>query len=396
MAFLNSAIQPLYKDIKQAQWLLEIEFPNEVRNTPTAWNYESDYIFGDNFLNPGFYSGIPDKFKTETTRQLGEFLFFDPILSANNKRACASCHDPAKAFTDGKAKSPGYDFNGTVKRNSPTLLNCIYAEKFFHDLRAEALEDQMEHVVTDAKEFNTSTNAILEKLQSSAEYRQLFDSAFRGYEGKAINPQTLSFAISAYVSSLHSFNSPFDKYARGESATLSMDAKAGFNLFMGKAACGTCHFAPVFSGLVPPDFRESESEVLGVPVAWPAKKPVADTDKGRGESKLKEMVPFYQYSFKTPTVRNIAHTAPYMHNGGMKTLEHVMDFYNKGGGNGIGLQYEYQTLSADPLKLSRKEIKQIIAFMNSLSDFSRFTSKPTQLPAMKDSTLNKRKIGGEY
>jgi cytochrome c peroxidase len=397
LKFLTSFIQPLYKDLKSAQLLLEIEFPNEVRNAQTAWNYNSDYIFSDDFLVPGFYSGIPEKFKNSITQQLGEYLFFDPILSANNKRACASCHDPAKAFTDGNDKSIGYDFNGTVNRNSPTLINCIYSEKFFHDLRAEALEDQMEHVVTDAKEFNTRINSIIEKLQESAEYRQLFDTAFNAYEGNKINPQTLSFAISAYVGSLRSFNSPFDKFTRGENLELSSDAKAGFNLFMGKAACGTCHFAPAFSGLVPPEFRESESEVLGIPVAWPSKHPQPDLDKGRADSRLKEMVPFYQYSFKTPTVRNISFTAPYMHNGGIKTLEYVMDFYNKGGGNGIGLNFEYQTLSSDPLKLSKKEIKKIIAFMNSLGDMNSFNKKPSRLPLFENNpTLNIRPIGGEY
>ena len=104
---------------------------------------------------------------------------------------------------------------------------------------------------------------------------------------------------------------------------------------MGKAACGTCHYAPVFNGTVPPYFKESESEVLGVAKNPYAKKQILDDDKGRGNSLLKERVEFYNYSFKTPTVRNVEYTFPYMHNGAYKTLEDVMEFYNNGGGKGL-------------------------------------------------------------
>jgi cytochrome c peroxidase len=165
---------------------------------------------------------------------------------------------------------------------------------------------------------------------------------------------------------------------------------------MGKAACGTCHFAPLFSGTVPPDYTESESEVLGTPLQWPVKKPEADLDPGRAGARLKEDVEIYRYSFKTPSIRNIEITSPYMHNGGMKTLEAVMDFYNKGGGNGIGLNFEHQTLASDKLNLSKQEISQIIAFMKSLTDYRGLLDKPKSLPKFTDSTLNSRTIGGDY
>jgi cytochrome c peroxidase len=166
---------------------------------------------------------------------------------------------------------------------------------------------------------------------------------------------------------------------------------------MGKAVCGTCHFAPIFNGTVPPDYKDSESEVLGVPENPYVKKPKIDTDEGRGAALLKEKVFYNQYAFKTPTVRNSALTFPYMHNGSYKNLEDVMDFYNKGGGKGIGIVLEHQTLPFDELKLTNKEMKDVIAFMNALTDTSGITTKPNILPKFKNQpNWNKRKIGGEY
>jgi cytochrome c peroxidase len=394
--FLIKVINPLSSGLLGLQKSLNIPMPAEIRSTPSAINYNAEMLFSNNFLNPGFYSRIPDQFRTEDARILGQTLFFDPILSNNNQRACASCHKPELAFTDGLPKSKATDFQGTVSRNSPTLINCVFSERFFHDLRAEALEDQMDHVIADKKEFNTTQLAIIEKIGNSPEYLTLFKNAFPGYQNSIINAQTISFAISSYVGSLNSFNSAFDLYARGESKEIDAAILKGFNLFMGKAACGTCHFAPLFSGTVPPDYSESESEVLGVPVQWPAKKPAADLDLGRAAGRLKEQVDIYRYSFKTPTIRNIQKTAPYMHNGGMKTLESVMNFYNNGGGNGIGLNFEHQTLSSDKLNLSKTEIKQIIAFMNSLTDYKSLATKPKKLPKFNDSSLDARIIGGLY
>jgi cytochrome c peroxidase len=166
---------------------------------------------------------------------------------------------------------------------------------------------------------------------------------------------------------------------------------------MGKAACGTCHFAPNFNGTVPPLYNESESEVLGVPENPYSKPLVIDNDEGRIAAKLKEDAPFYRYSFKTPTLRNVALTAPFMHNGAYKSLEDVMDFYNKGGGSGIGINVPYQTLPADPLNLNKQEMKDIISFMESLTDTSGLTSAPLSLPTFDNrNEWNYRKIGGVY
>jgi cytochrome c peroxidase len=203
--------------------------------------------------------------------------------------------------------------------------------------------------------------------------------------------------MAAYVQSLRGLNSPVDRYLRGETDTLSPAVKRGFNLFMGKAACGTCHFAPVFNGTVPPLYNDSESEVLGVPENPYAAKLVLDKDPGRGAAKLKEGAEFYKHSFKTPTLRNIALTAPYMHNGAYRTLNDVMDFYNKGGGRGFGLDVPHQTLSDEPLHLTKGEINDIITFMQALTDTAGLTSIPATLPAFEQHPeWNSRKIGGAY
>jgi len=139
----------------------------------------------------------------------------------------------------------------------------------------------------------------------------------------------------------------------------------GFNLFMGKAQCGTCHFAPLFNGLVPPLYNLSELEVLGTTKTDNLDKPEPDTDSGRFNV---FPIAFYEKAFKTPTVRNVSATGPYMHNGSFKTLETVVEFYNKGGANGLGLTMNNQTLSPLPLNLSKEEVNDIVSFMQALED----------------------------
>jgi cytochrome c peroxidase len=229
------------------------------------------------------------------------------------------------------------------------------------------------------------------------EYQDAFKNAFPEYKQNSLNSQTIQYAISSYVSSLSALNSPFDKYVRGESKQIPTNIKNGFNLFMGKAACGTCHFAPTFNGTVPPLYLESESEVLGVPENPYIKLLKLDPDRGRAIATMREGTPFYEHSFKTPTVRNVSFTAPYMHNGAYKTLDDVMDFYNNGGGKGMGLEVPYQTLSKDSLHLNKQETSDIIAFMQSLADTIGLTSVPKRLPVFEgNEVLNKRKVGGEY
>ncbi|MEM9921345.1 MAG: cytochrome c peroxidase, partial [Bacteroidota bacterium] len=358
----------IYELLYQMQRSLGVETKDEVNKFKPAVNYDAKGMFYEDFLNTSYFANRNMNDENIDQRiSLGRMLFFDPVLSSNNKRSCASCHDPQMAFTDGKAKSDAFNESGQIKRNSPTLLNCVYNERFFYDMRQPNLERQIKHVVKDSMEFNTSFTEIIGKLKQSKEYVELFEEAY-GMDGRStLSTYSLNDAMASYVASLSSFNSPFDKYMRQEIGTIDLNVHKGFNLFMGKGACGTCHFAPTFNGTVPPRFEESETEILGVPKTKDNKE--LDVDMGRYASgRPIDKAPFYQFSFRTPTVRNIELTAPYMHNGVYETLEEVMDFYNKGGGAGMGIDVPHQTLPDAPLYLTVEEQQQIIAFMKALTD----------------------------
>lgn len=396
---LKSFINPLYKTMLELHKSSGVEMRHEVMNASLEppYNHLSENIFSNDIIDPYKYIRLSPSLNNPQMVELGKMLFFDPVMSNNMKRSCASCHHPDKAFTDGLPKSLALDFDGTVNRNAPTLINCVYSERFFHDMRATSLEGQIDHVLSNRKEFNMSMLDIVDRLKQSEEYKSLFDEAFKKYTGDKIDPATVAYAISAYVSSLRGFNSDFDKYVRGEVNNINESVKHGFNLFMGKAVCGTCHFAPTFNGTVPPLYLDSESEVLGVPEDPYVAKPRLDPDIGRYAGHLKERAEFYKHSFKTPTVRNIAVTAPYMHNGAYKNLDDVVDFYNKGGGIGLGYDVPHQTLPFDSLSLNKNEIKDLVAFMEALTDTTGMTSVPEKLPVFADKPeWNKRKIGGEY
>jgi cytochrome c peroxidase len=397
--FLRSFINPLFSMLLDAQLVLHVEtyYESLPLNQKYSVNYLSRNLFDEDFLNPYYYTRLSKEQDNEALLALGRSLFFDPVLSASNERSCASCHHPEKAFTDGFPKSIATDFKGTVDRNAPTLLNAAYADRYFYDLRSYNLEDQIDHVISDHREFGTSYLDIFEKLEQSDEYVKMFEQAFPDAGTQAINKNSLSSALAAYVVSLQSMNSTFDQYVRGESKEIDPLVRDGFNLFMGKAACGTCHFAPVFNGLVPPLFHESESEVLGVPATTDTLRPELDADPGRFAGVLKEEAMFYQHSFKTTTVRNAALTAPYMHNGVYQSLEEVVEFYDRGGGQGLGLDVPYQTLAPDPLHLSDYEKRSLVAFMEALSDTTGLKSAPLKLPDFgPESAFNGRKVGGNY
>lgn len=394
--FLTTHIDPLFKDILAAHKSSGVETISEVNSMPQPFNYDAKSIFDEGLLNPSFYAGFNlEEAKEKKRVELGKLLFFDPVLSGNNERSCASCHKPEMAFTDGLKTSLAANGEGHILRNSPTIINSVFAEKYFYDLREEFLERQMKHVVLDALEFDTDFFEITEKLEQSAEYQKRFKEAYPKYE---ISKWSISNALSAYVASLVSYNSPFDQYVKGDKQAISPAAIRGFNLFMGKGACATCHFTPTFSGLVPPRFRESESEVLGVPHSSDTLNLTLDGDPGRAANgRALDETAFYLFSFKTPTLRNIALTAPYMHNGVYQTLEEVMDFYNKGGGAGMGLDLPYQTLSDIPLNLTKTEIGDMITFMETLTDTTGLTTRPSVLPKFeRKPEWNKRTIGGIY
>ncbi len=364
LLFLKNYIDPLYAALGE----LPIEINAEDLKNHTAWNPKSTSIFAPDFLNPYFYTQLQAEEDSQQLRQLGEALFYDALISGDNSMSCATCHNPDLAFTDAQPKSLSNIEGITVLRNSPTLLNAVYAKRFFYDSRAFTLEQQVEHVIFNPKEFNTAYSEILQKLNTSATYRKQFAEVF----GKEkINRENLAKALGSYVLSLQSFNSDFDRFVRGETKTISTEIKEGFNIFMGKGACATCHFVPTFSGLVPPLYIETETEILGVLKSPTSEEKELDTDEGRWKNRIaSEAAWIYEKSFKTPTVRNIEKTAPYFHNGAYETLPQVLDFYNQGGGAGMGLKVTNQTLPDAPLNLSTTEIDALIAFMNSLTDTS--------------------------
>ncbi|MFT6004786.1 MAG: cytochrome c peroxidase, partial [Bacteroidia bacterium] len=215
-------------------------------------------------------------------------------------------------------------------------------------------------------EFNTSLVDIFNKLESDSSYQKMFKTSFPEHVRNPVNIYTFKTALAAYVASLTGFDTKWDKYMRGE-GEVSSDAINGYNLFMGKAACGTCHFAPTFAGLVPPYYDDSESEVLGVPSGKMYLS--LDDDMGRySTQRPKEMADFYKHSFKTTTARFANQTGPYMHNGVFETMDEVLEFYNNGGGAGHNLEVPYQTLSSDSLHLNSLELSNLKAFIDAIND----------------------------
>lgn len=367
LTFITQYINPFYKLLAQTRIESVIGIPGG-RN---SINFNSLSIFEADALNINFYSPPEEYWVTPERIRLGKLLFSDPILSGTRTRSCASCHLPEKAFTDGFAKPFALDGITLLARNTPTLYNSGFQTKQFFDSRADILENQLGDVVHNVEEMNGSLKNSVSELKKSDDYTKFFQAAYQS-ERDPINSFTIANAISCYVRSLQSLNSRFDKYMRGDYKQLSLAEKKGFNLFAGKAKCATCHFIPLFNGVVPPFFAETESEVLGVPKS--KDKSMAELDSDPGKFNFTNSI-VHKYAFKTPTLRNIALTAPYMHNGVYDTLEEVMEFYNNGGGKGLKIAPENQTLPFYKLNLSKNEITHIIAFMKALTDTSIIYTK---------------------
>lgn len=353
LAYLKEYSEPLTKAVVGLQKDLAVPFVQDHRLLrPSAAS-----LFESGAFNANAYTQDSTYWSTPAKVALGKALFYDNVLSQNNTRSCATCHQPAKAFTDGLATSAGIN-HAAVNRNAPTLLNAALQPSQFYDMRTTNLENQSRDVIRNKAEMHGDLTGALKEIVAKPAYAALLKEAFPA----AVHTEGhLQNAIASYVRSLALLNSRFDNYMRG-TASLTDDEKAGFNLFAGKAKCATCHFIPLFNGTVPPGFAEMESEVIGVP-GRDGKG--LDSDAGRGG--LYNLAPF-QHAFKTTTVRNAARTAPYMHNGAFNTLEEVVEFYEKGGGAGLGFTMPNQTLPAEPLHLTAAEKKQIIAFMQSLTD----------------------------
>lgn len=360
MFFLTEAMLPL-----QANTALLIKSLQKRSHTATILNYDASHLFDNKFLDINSF----DTSNSNTSLSLislGKKLFFEKRLSGNNRRSCASCHLPEKYFTDGLKQSIAFDEQHVVRRNAPSILYAAYQHSNFWDGRSPTLVHQVIDVTAAPNEMNADADQIVIKLKADRKYRRQFAKAFPGKKDhESITMLHIAKAIAAYEKSLPVMTSAFDKYMNGDKAALTPQQITGFNLFMGKAQCGTCHFAPLFNGLLPPLYNITEVESLGMVANADFSNPVADTDSGRFHIMPS---PFYIDAFKTPTIRNAAKTAPYMHNGALKTLEELIEFYNKGGGESLGLHFPNQTLSDKPLNLTKEEITCLVSFMESLTD----------------------------
>jgi cytochrome c peroxidase len=269
-------------------------------------------------LGLDLYMTVPDDNPLTTEKiDLGRRLFFDRRLSRDGSIACSSCHDPEHAFSDGRAIAPGI-FGRSGRRNSPALINRGYGRLFFWDGRSASLEEQVLKPIQDPNEMDLALAEASTRVGLSAE--------------------EISRALASFVRSILSGDSPFDRFINGDRSTLSLEQQAGLQLFRGKGNCVACHVGPNFT----------DERLHNTGIAWREGK-FADAGAGQGD-------------FKTPTLREVARTAPYMHDGSLATLEEVVEYYDRGGNRNPSLDAELQ-----PLHLSPAEKWSIVAFLRCLS-----------------------------
>ncbi|HVY74001.1 MAG TPA: cytochrome c peroxidase, partial [Puia sp.] len=339
----------------------------------------------------GIFSGVDDEQSLQEIRHIGKLLFYDPILSGNNQRSCASCHKSGEYFTDTSMRT-GFEFDHQthLPRNTPTLINAIYNHLLMLDGKHISLIAQGRAVITNPLEMASTEKEVIRKLMTCREYREAFRKFLKWTpEEKEVTLDHVVSALSTYYGSFSQFSSPFDE-AMNRETEVPHNVKEGFNLFMSRAKCATCHFVPFFNGVKPP-YVSSEFEVLGTPADTSFKS--LSTDSGRY---LVNPAPETLDAFRTGTIRNIDFTRPYMHNGVFNTLEEVIDFYDAGGGVGKKLAVGNQTLPPDSLHLSQTDKQNLIAFIHSLDEHIVFEEPPAALPASSDKALNTRQVGGVY
>ena len=354
--FITEYLNPLSQKLNLFQ--KEEKIPAVERNRPLKATAAT--LFDENAFDVnGFVASNEYRYSDEKAI-LGEKLFYDKSLSKDGNRSCASCHNSEKAFTDGLKTNVSLK-GKNLNRNTPTLTYASFQNAQFWDMRQLDLEKQSVDVIQNEDEMHGSLAAIHSKVSSDREYIRLFQKAYP--KSDKTEAWQIQNAISSYVRSLNSFDSRFDSYMRGNKNSINAEEIQGMNLFMGKAKCATCHFTPLFNGTVPPNFAKTEHEVVGTPEDASGKR--LSKDEGRY---IFNQLPQLKGAFKTPTLRNVAVTAPYMHNGAYATLEEVVEFYDLGGGTGLGLSIENQTLPTDKLNLTAAEKKALVAFMKTLTD----------------------------
>jgi cytochrome c peroxidase len=309
---------------------------------------------------PKVPSGLPallvpkDNPLTAEKIALGKQLYYDARLSADNTVSCATCHDPAKGFSNGDQFATGV---GGKKggRNSPTVINAAYQAFQFWDGRAGTLEDQALGPIQNPIEMNLSLADLEKRLRGIAGYREQFQKVF----GREPMSADVAKAIAAYERTVLSGDAPYDRFTAGDTKALSEAAQRGWKLFNGKANCTACHAGP--------NFTDNGFHNIGIGMG--AKEP----DIGReAVSKMEGD----RGSFKTPTLREIARSAPYMHDGSLKTLIEVVEHYNKGGTPNAYLDEEMF-----PLKLTNEEKADLVKFLEEgLSSASYPDHKAPKLP----------------
>lgn len=281
--------------------------------------------------------------------ELGKMLYFDKRLSGDDTISCASCHEPAKGWSDNRRTFLGFQGH-QGHRNSPTIINAGYLSSQFWDGRAMTLEEQALGPIQSEVEMNLPLDQLVAKLSAIPEYVERFEQVFGP---DSITPENVAKAIAAFERTVVINDSAFDKYLAGDDAALSAEAKRGLDLFVGKAGCVNCHNGPSLTdnnfynvGIVnDPSIDRGRAEFTGNP---------EDTDK-----------------FKTPALRGIGHTAPYMHDGSLKTLEEVVDFFNNGGG-----EHPNKSPLLQPLNLTDQEKADLVAFLESLSGTLPIVEEP--------------------
>ena len=358
LEFIRSYLMPLSKMLKNIPKIPDEEL--------IAFKKPFDGTLGDLMegrgFNPDYYSPFAITKTSPEKVSLGKDLFYDTRLSSNNLISCGTCHQPEMFFSDGKKVADNFVHGGKLQRNTPGLYYSSLQAAQFYDMRTSNLEEQIHDVMSNKKEFNLTSDKVSFEVNKSGKYK---NSARKIFGKDSLTSFEIRNAIASYVRSLNPFNSEFDRYMKREIDTFPIESKRGFNIFMGKAKCGTCHFAPVFNGTLPPWFTKAESEIIGVPGSISWERAVIDQDIGRYA--LNQLEPL-RFAFKTPSIRNIEMTPPYMHNGVYNTLEQVVEFYKKGGGVGIGINLPYQSLPFDSLQLTSSEKNALVSFMKSLTD----------------------------
>jgi len=288
--------------------------------------------------------------------KLGKTLFFDPRLSVSGQIACASCHNPELAWTDNSTRSFGHN-RQTGARNSMTILNSGFAHSLFWDGRASSLEDQARFPIGDPLEMNEKLNIAVDKIAEIEGYKPLFEAAFGN---DTISLERIQFAIATFERTVNSYKTRFDKFVEGDSTKLNNQEVLGLHVFRTKARCINCHNTPYFSDN---QFHNDGQTLFGT----------KDEDFGR-YNVTKNMDDIGK--IRTPTLREVARTGPWMHNGHFPSLLDVVQFYNLG--NPAVVQKKYLGKGRDSLipenspilkklDLEKNEIEALIAFMETLS-----------------------------